>query len=141
MDERRLSEAALGRGLERAYPDSVDVLPGLDYSLVREEAARLQNGVTYPFYRRLLLDDLERLWVERFPEQGGAAMVPERARFEMGGSSEWWVVTREGTIDGILRHPEEFNPQFVTGDTVVGILRGAYGEEAVVGHLLEPEEG
>lgn len=74
-----------------------------------------------PAYSRLIADDLDRLWVQRY---GGFEYFQPRP------SLEWWVFAPDGEWLAYLLLPEELDVQSIGNDLILGVVTDEFdGEE------------
>jgi len=81
-----------------------------------------------PAFDRLVVDRLDRIWVELYPTVGAV-------------SSSWLVLTLEGETVGQVELPRNFDPLEIGSDYVVGVLTDEMDVEHVVVAELERRSG
>jgi len=85
---------------------------------------------TWPLFSRLLVDDKERLWVQKYPQ----VWVGFESRFGMvfdTSSPEWWVFEASGALLGTVTTPASFTVHDIQGDRLAGIARDGNDVEQV----------
>lgn len=107
----RLLRVVRGTDRRRSVPDSL-----LQRFRELDESA-LPATVTYPEVSELLVDDVGRLWLGRYAQDGESA--------------EWSVSDPDGALVATVVTPPDFRLKSVWRGLLFGVARGPLGEESV----------